>query len=33
MGDDLPLLTMVKSREINESPGNLSDDCFKLLNT
>tara|TARA_B100001287_G_C22601254_1_gene490507 strand:+ start:371 stop:766 length:396 start_codon:yes stop_codon:yes gene_type:complete len=33
MGDDLPLLTMVKSREISESPGNLSDDCFKLLNT
>tara|TARA_B100000579_G_C22536875_1_gene713389 strand:+ start:304 stop:699 length:396 start_codon:yes stop_codon:yes gene_type:complete len=33
MGDDLPLLTMVKSKEINESPSDLSNDCFKLLNT
>ena len=33
MGDDLPLLTMVKSKEINESPSDLSNDSFKLLNT
>ena len=33
MGEDLPLLTMVKSKEINESPSDLSDDCFRLLNT
>ena len=33
MGDDLPLLTMVKSKQINESPDGLSNDSLKLLNT
>lgn len=33
MGESLPLLTMVKSREIDEAPSGLSDDSFSLLNT
>ena len=33
MGDDLPLLTMVKSKQINESPDGLSNDSLELLNT
>jgi hypothetical protein len=33
MGENLPLLTMVKSREIDEIPGGLSDDSFILLDT
>ena len=33
MGENLPLLTMVKSREIDEIPGGLSDDSFSLLDT
>ena len=33
MGDDLPLLTMVKSKEIDEKPIGLSKDSIELLNT
>ena len=33
MGDDLPLLTMVKSKQINESPDSLSKDSLELLDT
>ena len=33
MGDDLPLLTMVKSKQINESPDGLSEDSLELLDT
>ena len=33
MGDDLPLLTMVKSKQINESPDGLSKDSLELLDT
>ena len=33
MGGDLPLLTMVKSKEINEIPENLSNESIDLLNT
>ncbi len=33
MGDDLPLLTMVKSKQINESPGGLSEESLELLDT
>ena len=33
MGDDLPLLTMVKSKQINESPDGLSNDSLELLDT
>ena len=33
MGDDLPLLTMVKSKEIDEKPVGLSNDSTELLNT
>ena len=33
MGESLPLLTMVKSREIDDVPEDLSNDSFDLLNT
>lgn len=33
MGENLPLLTMVKSREIDDVPENLSEDLRGLLNT
>ena len=33
MGDDLPLLTMVKSKEISESPERLANESVELLNT
>ena len=33
MGDDLPLLTMVKSKQINESPDGLSEESLELLDT
>ena len=33
MGDDLPLLTMVKSKEIDEKPIEISKDSIELLNT
>ena len=33
MGDDLPLLTMVKSKEISESPERLANESVVLLNT
>jgi len=33
MGDNLPLLTMVKSREIDDEPISLSEESKNLLNT
>jgi len=33
MGDNLPLLTMVKSREIDDKPVSLSEESKNLLNT
>ena len=33
MGDNLPLLTMVKSREIDDKPISLSEESKNLLNT
>lgn len=33
MGDNLPLLTMVKSREIDDKPISLSEESNNLLNT
>ncbi len=33
MGENLPLLTMVKSREIDDVPENLSEELRGLLNT
>lgn len=33
MGDNLPLLTMVKSREVDDKPVSLSEESKNLLNT
>ena len=33
MGEDLPLLTMVKSKEIDDLPGDLSESLLALRNT
>ena len=33
MGDNLPLLTMVKSREVDDEPVSLSEESKNLLNT
>ena len=33
MGEDLPLLTMVKSKEIDDLPGDLSESLLALHNT